>query len=72
MTVGDMTQKQPIRFKKVGNLMTVEKTYEGGAPRLNSLNKGANANLFLKNVSNFSQKDQQELDNLKAENKKLH
>ena len=54
LAANDMTQNNTIRFKKVGNLMTVEKTYDGGSQRINTLNKGANANLFLKNLSNFS------------------
>lgn len=36
---GDSAQKQAIRFKKVGNLMTIEQNFEGGAARSSSLNK---------------------------------
>jgi len=49
---GRLNAETGIRFKRVGNLMTLEPTYTGGAPRMNSLNKSGNSNLFLRNIFN--------------------
>jgi len=47
---GRLNADGSIRFKKVGNLLAVEKTYSGAAPRLSSLNKTGNANLFFRHL----------------------
>jgi len=52
---GRLNAEGGVRFKKVGNLMTLEKTYAGAAPRLSSLNKTGNANLFLRHPLNEHQ-----------------
>jgi hypothetical protein len=49
---GRLNGENGVRFKKVGNLMTIEPTYTGGAPRTSSLNKSGNSNLFLRNIFN--------------------
>ena len=51
-SAGDPLSKNGVRFKKVGNLMTLDTSYQGQAPRVNSLGKNGNQNLFLKNVFN--------------------
>ena len=48
----DPLAKTGVRFKKVGNLMTLDTNPQNNAPRVNTLSKPGNQNLFLKNVFN--------------------
>ena len=53
-TTAEPTTRAGIRFKKVGNLMTLEQSNPSGHGRTSSLTKmgGPNNNLFMRNVFN--------------------